>query len=90
MDVTKKTYRPRPQKKRVNGPWVVDGFCHVNSIEDGFWVKDSSRMSQDLNSRSHVRRGAERTEDVGVPRTSTHWMGLKTTPSCDSWLYIYI
>ena len=20
-----------------------------------------------------------------MPRTSTHWMGLNTTPSCDSW-----
>ena len=32
---------------------------------------------------SHVQRGAERTEEVGVPRTSTHWTGLKTTSSPD-------
>ena len=32
-----------------------------------------------------TRRGAERTEDRGALVTSTHWMGLKTTPSCDSW-----
>ena len=24
-------------------------------------------------------------EEVGVPSYSTHWMGLNTTPTCDSW-----
>ena len=38
---------------------------------------------EELESSSH-KTGC-RTWRIGVPRTSTHWMGLKTTPSCDSW-----
>ena len=34
--------------------------------------------------RSHIGRGAERTEVVGVPSYSTHWMGPNTTPTCDT------
>ena len=33
-----------------------------------------------------TRRGAGAERRIGVPQnTSTHWMGLKTTPSGDSW-----
>ena len=28
-----------------------------------------------------------RTWRIGVPSYSTHWMGLKTTPSCDPWIW---
>ena len=41
------------------------------------------RKKQKRCARSH-KTGC-RTWRIGVPRTSTHWMGLKTTPSCDSW-----
>ena len=33
----------------------------------------------------HVEPAVSAYWRIGVPRTSTHWMGLEATPSCDSW-----
>ena len=86
----------RPSLARTNGPaldqrWTSDG-TRRDYVRLGMKIPGKKLKMQDLETGlfhtavpAVTFDGVLSMEVVGVPRTSTHWMGLNTTPTCDCW-----
>ena len=66
------------------GDAFLDWMCFLRekNCRGGDICKEFDALKT-IYQESHV--GVLNLEVVGVPRTSTHWMGPNTTPSCDSY-----